>query len=173
MTDATNINLQTAVTIRFLSASTYTTDGGATTNTYTSGQSIALNGWSVNITGIPATGDQFTVRSNSSGTGDNRNALLLANVLNRPYLDNGATSVNSIVGMWVADLGVRSNQAQANLSTQSAVYEDAFNAQQSVSGVNLDEEAAELIRYQQAYAAMTKVITSSNEMFDALMQAFR
>ncbi len=173
VTDATNINLQTAVTIRFLSPTTYTTDGGATTNAYTSGQSIALNGWSVNITGIPATGDQFTVRSNSSGTGDNRNALLLANVLNRPYLDNGATSVNSIVGMWVADLGVRSNQAQANLSTQSAVYEDAFNAQQSVSGVNLDEEAAELIRYQQAYAAMTKVITSSNEMFDALMQAFR
>ncbi|MGD9843500.1 MAG: flagellar hook-associated protein FlgK [Steroidobacteraceae bacterium] len=170
--DASNANLQTTVTIQFLSASSYTTDGGVTTNAYTAGQNIDINGWRVKITGTPDTSDQFTVGSNSGGSGDNRNALLLANALERSYLNGGAASVNAAVGLWVADMGVRSNLAQANYSTQSAVYSDSLNVQQSVSGVNLDEEAANLIRYQQAYAAMSKVISTSNEMFKTLMQAF-
>ena len=165
-------NLQTPTVIEFLSPSTYTTDAGVTVNTYTSGQDISLNGWLVKITGTPAMGDKFNVTSNTNGRGDNRNALLMANALNKGYLNGGATTVNGAVSTWVADIGVRSNQAQANVTTQSAVYDDALNAQQSVSGVNLDEEAANLVRYQQAYSAMTKVISTSNEMFRTLMQAF-
>jgi flagellar hook-associated protein 1 FlgK len=170
--DASNANLQTTVTIQFLTANTYTTDGGVTSNPYTPGQNIDLNGWRVNLTGTPDAGDQFTVASNSGGSGDNRNALLMANALNSSYLNGGSTSINAAVSNWVADLGVRSNVAQANYSTQEAIYNDALSAQQSVSGVNLDEEAANLIRYQQAYAAMTKVISTSNEMFNTLLQAF-
>ena len=170
--DSANASLQTAVNIRFLSATTYTTDGGATVNTYSSGQDLVMNGWRVKISGTPAAGDNFTVSSNTGGRGDNRNALLLANALNKSYLNGGAASVNTAVGNWIADMGVRSNQAQANATTQASVYQDATNAQQSVSGVNLDEEAANLVRYQQAYAAMTKVITTSNELFKTLLQAF-
>ena len=170
--DSANGSLQTAVNIRFLSATTYTTDGGATVNTYSSGQDLVMNGWRVKISGTPAAGDNFTVSSNTGGRGDNRNALLLANALNKSYLNGGAASVNTAVGNWIADMGVRSNQAQANATTQASVYQDATNAQQSVSGVNLDEEAANLVRYQQAYAAMTKVITTSNELFKTLLQAF-
>jgi flagellar hook-associated protein 1 len=172
VTDAGNASLLTTVTIEFLSATTYTTDGGATTNTYTSGQSISLNGWSVTLTGQPATGDVFTVSSNSSGSGDNRNALLMANLLDQDYLNGGTTSVNDALGNWVADLGVKSNSANANYEAQSAVYDDASSALQSVSGVNLDEEAANLVRYQQAYAAMAKVISTSNELFNTLLDAF-
>lgn len=171
VTDASNAQLRSTVTIQFLSASTYTTDGGTTTNTYTAGQTIDLNGWQVKLSGAPATGDTFTVKDNTGGTGDNRNALLLGNILNKDFLSGGTTSVNDLVGRWVADIGVKTNQAQTNLSIQGALYDDNISAQQSVSGVNLDEEAASLVRYQQAYTAAAQVISTANKLFDSLLQA--
>jgi flagellar hook-associated protein 1 FlgK len=170
--NASNAQLRSPITIQFLSATTYTTDGGTTTNTYTSGQPITVNGWQATITGTPATGDTFTVKDNTGGTGDNRNALLLGNLLNKDYLSAGTTSVNDLVGQWVADIGVKSNQAQSNLSIQTALHNDNISAQQSVSGVNIDEEAANLLRYQQAYTAAAQVIATSNKLFDSLMLAF-
>lgn len=171
--NAANASLRSTVTIQFLSPTTYTTDGGTTTSTYTSGQPINLNGWQVIIKGTPATGDVFTVKDNTSGTGDNRNALLLGNLLNKGFLSGGATSVNDLVGRWVADVGVKSSQAQANLSIQNSLYSDNISAQQSESGVNLDEEAANLVRYQQAYAAAAQVIATANKLFDSMLLAFR
>lgn len=171
VTDATNANLLTTATITFASPPTsYSINGGASV-AYTAGQAINLNGWQVAISGAPAAGDTFTVKSNAGGTGDNRNALLMANVLGNKSLNNGTSSINDVVGSWVADIGVKSSQAQANLATQTSVYNDAYSTQQSVSGVNLDEEAANMIRYQQAYAATAKVIATSNTLFQALLQA--
>lgn len=171
--DAANAQLRSTVTIQFLSSTTYTTDGGTTTSSYTSGQSINLNGWQVTLTGTPASGDTFTVKDNTGGIGDNRNALLLGNILNKDFLSGGTSSVNDLVGRWVADIGVKTNQAQTNLSIQSTLYDDNISAQQSVSGVNLDEEAANLVRYQQAYSAAAQVIATANKLFDSLMDAFR
>jgi flagellar hook-associated protein 1 FlgK len=156
-----------------MSPTTYSTDGGTTTNTYTTGQAINLNGWQVNISGTPATGDTFTVKDNATGTGDNRNALLMANLLNKDYVSGGTKSVNDLVGSWVADIGVKSNQAQTSVNIQSALYDDNIAAQQSVSGVNIDEEGANLLRYQQAYAAAAQVIAASSKLFDSLMAAVR
>jgi flagellar hook-associated protein 1 FlgK len=164
---------RSTVTIQFLSPTTYSTDGGTTTNTYTTGQAITLNGWQVNISGTPATGDTFTVKDNATGTGDNRNALLMANLLNKDYVSGGTKSVNDLVGSWVADIGVKSNQAQTSVNIQSALYDDNIAAQQSVSGVNIDEEGANLLRYQQAYAAAAQVIAASSKLFDSLMAAVR
>lgn len=173
VTDASNASLRSTVTIEFLSANSYTTDGGTTTNTYTSGQAISLNGWEVTITGVPADGDTFTVTDNTNGTGDNRNALLMADVLNNKLMDGGKTSISGAVGQWVADIGVKASQAESNLSVQTSLHEDNIATQQSVSGVNLDEEAADLLRYQQAYAAAAKVISTANTVFDSLMDAIR
>ncbi len=171
--DAANAQLRTAATIVFDNPpSSYRINGGASTP-YTSGQNISVNGWQVAISGVPAAGDTFTVKDNTSGTGDNRNALLLANLLNKDYLSGGTVSVNDVVGRWVADIGVKTNQAQTNLGIQSALYDDNISAQQSESGVNLDEEAANLVRYQQAYAAAAQVISASNKLFDSLIMAFR
>jgi len=171
VTNASNANLLTPVTIQFTSPTTYTTDGGVTTNAYTSGQAISVNGWQVTINGTPATGDTFNVQSNVNGKGDNRNALLLAGVLDKGYLNSGTTSVNAAMGSWIADIGVKSNQAQSNQTAQTAVYNDLFATQQNKSGVNLDEEAANMIRYQQAYAAAAKIIATSKTLFDSLIQA--
>lgn len=171
--DATNAALRNTVTLEFLSATTYTTDGGATVNTYTSGSAITLNGWEVTLSGTPATGDTFTVQNNSGGTGDNRNALLMANLLSADSLAGGTISINDVVDSWVTDIGLKSNQAQSNLDIHTALYDDNVSAQQSVSGVNLDEEAANLVRYQQAYSAAAQVIAIANQLFDSLLSAVR
>jgi flagellar hook-associated protein 1 FlgK len=171
--NAANAQLRSPITIQFLSPTTYTTDGGTTTNAYVSGQPIAVNGWQATITGTPATGDTFTVKDNVTGVGDNRNALLLGNLLNKGYLGAGKTSVSDLVGQWVADVGVKSNQAQSNLSIQTSLHSDNLSAQQSISGVNLDEEAANLVRFQQAYSAAAQVIATSSKLFDSLILAVR
>lgn len=171
VTDAGNAQLRDTVTIQFLSATTYTTDGGTTSNTYVSGQAISVNGWEVNITGAPAAGDTFTVADNAGGTGDNRNALLLANMLNEDFLSGGSKSLNDVVGNWISDIGVKSSQAQSSLTVQTSLHQDNVSVQQGISGVNLDEEAANLVRYQQAYAAAAQVIATANELFDTMLQA--
>lgn len=171
--DAADTALRDPVTIEFLSATTYTTDGGTTVNAYASGSPITLNGWEVTVSGAPAAGDTFTVQDNSDGTGDNRNALLMANLLNANSLAGGAESINDVVDTWVTDIGVKSNQAQSNLDIHTALYDDNVAAQQSVSGVNLDEEAANLVRYQQAYSAAAQVIAIANQLFDSLLSAVR
>jgi len=171
VTNSANASLLNPITIQFTSATTYTTDGGTTTNAYTSGQPISVNGCQVTISGAPVTGDTFTVQNNVNGKGDNRNALLLAGVLDKGYLNGGTTSVNAAMGSWIADIGVKSNQAQSNQTAQTAVYNDLFATQQNKSGVNLDEEAANMIRYQQAYAAAAKIIATSKTLFDSLLQA--
>ena len=170
VTNAANVNLLTPVTIQFTSANQYTVNGGPV-NAYTSGQPISVNGWQVVISGTPTTGDAFNVQYNANGKGDNRNALLLAGVLDSGFLNSGTTSVNTAVGSWIGDVGVKSNQAQANQTAQTAVYNDLYATQQNQSGVNLDEEAANMIRYQQAYAAAAKIIATSKALFDSLMQA--
>ena len=79
-----NAQLRSPVTITFTSATQYTISGDPTAYTYTPGANIDANGWRVQISGTPAAGDSFTVSDNTSGSGDNRNALLLAGVMTQP-----------------------------------------------------------------------------------------
>jgi flagellar hook-associated protein 1 FlgK len=172
VTDGANANLRTAATISFTSATTYTINGG-TAQTFTPGQPIAFNGWSLQLDGTPASGDTFTVGNNANGVGDNRNFLALGTALNRPYLEGGTTSINGVIGRVVANVGVQTRQAQISRDALSIVQRDALSARDSVSGVNLDEEGANLIKYQQAYQAAAQVIQVANATFDALLGAIR
>jgi flagellar hook-associated protein 1 FlgK len=169
--DATNPQLRSTTTIQFLSPNSYSVNGGPAV-AYTSGSPITLNGWQMAITGSPAAGDTFTVSNNSGGTGDNRNALAMIDALSSPVLDGGTTSLADAGNNLVSQVGVQTQQAQANSSAQQAVYQDAVNARNNFSGVNLDEEAANLVRYQQAYQAAAQVIQVSNTLFNSLMAAF-
>ena len=168
--DATNAQLQTPVTITFPTATTYSIDGGAAV-AYTSGQPITVNGWSVEISGTPAAGDSFTVGSNAGGTGDNRNALALIDSFKQPVFDAGTVSLNAASTKLIGQIGVATSQAQANRDAQAVIQEDALAAQDSVSGVNLDEEAANMLKYQQAYQAAAQIIQVASTMFDSLLAA--
>jgi len=171
--DAGNTQLRDPVTIHFTSATEYTLGSDPTLHTYTPGADIDLNGWRVRIDGAPAAGDNFTVSSNTSGRGDNRNALKLADVLNQPVFHGGTASLSSAIGEFVGDIGVKTQQAQVSRDAQKVVYQEGVDAMQSVSGVNLDEEAANLVRYQQAYMAASQMIRVADTIFQAVLDATR
>jgi flagellar hook-associated protein 1 FlgK len=168
--DSTNPNLLSPVTIAFTSPTTYTINGGAP-NAYTSGGNIAVNGWQVQINGAPASGDSFTVTSNAGGSGDNRNALAAANAQNVGVLQNGTTSITGGVSALVTGLGSQAQQINTAQAAQTAVNAQALSSVQSTSGVNLDEEAASLLQWQQAYQAAAQALTIGNSLFTTLIDS--
>jgi flagellar hook-associated protein 1 FlgK len=161
-------------TLAFTSPSTYTitgSNGQTTSGNYVSGQAISFNGMSVTISGAPATGDQFTINDNSAGKGDGRNALKIAAFLTNPVLAGGTQSLAGAYGAFVGTVGLQTSQAQNGAAAQQSAMTSAQAAQQSVSGVNLDEEAANLLRFQQAYQAAAQIIKVSDSLFQTLIQS--
>jgi flagellar hook-associated protein 1 FlgK len=170
--DPSNPQLLTTATISFLTPTTYQING-AGNFAYTPGSAISANGWSVTISGAPAAGDTFTVSRNSAGSGDNRNALAMVSALSGAALNGGTTSLNDAANNLIGQVGVITQQAQSSASVQQGINQDAVTARSNVSGVNLDEEAANLLRFQQAYQACAQLISASNTMFNSLIAAFR
>jgi flagellar hook-associated protein 1 len=165
-------NLLTTTNIVFTSATTYTVNGGPA-QTFTAGSNIDVNGWRVAIGGSPATGDTFTIRNNAGATGDNRNAFALADAMKAGVIDGGTTSVSSAVERMTANLGLATRSAQLNRDAETVINESDKATRDSISGVNLDEEAANMLRYQQAYAASAQIISVANSLFDTLINAVR
>jgi flagellar hook-associated protein 1 FlgK len=163
-------NLLAPVTIAFTSPTTYTINGGAP-QTYASGGNINFDGWQVQISGTPANGDSFTVSSNAGGTGDNRNALAAANAQNVGVLQNGTTSITGGVSALITGLGSQTQQINTAQAAQSAVNAQALSSVQSTGGVNLDEEAASLLQWQQAYQAAAQALAIGNSLFTTLINS--
>jgi flagellar hook-associated protein 1 FlgK len=170
--DPANPSLRQAVTLEFTGPGSYSINGSGS-YPYTSGAPIQLNGWSVTLEGTPAAGDRFTVKDNSAGVGDNRNALAMADALAGGRLDGGRTSVADAAIRATTGLGLTTQQAQVGLEAETVMRDEAITQRQSVSGVNLDEEAANLLRYQQAYQAAAQLVRVANEMFRTLLDSTR
>jgi flagellar hook-associated protein 1 FlgK len=168
--DATNPNLRTPASIVFASPTSYSIDGGAA-QTYSPGGNISVNGWQVQISGAPAAGDTFALGSNTGGTGDNRNALAAANLQSTGVLSNGTTSVTGAVSAMITGIGSQAQQINTAQQAQTAVNTQALSQVQSVSGVNLDEEAANLLQWQQAYQAAAQALNIGNSLFATLLSA--
>lgn len=168
--DAEDPALLTPAVIEFTSATTYSING-AGSFAYVDGDPIVVNGSSVTINGVPAVGDQFTIEANYGASGDNSNALLLNNVQSNGVLDGGAISIGESYGQLVASVGGTAHQIQSGLAAQNVVYANAEEAVLSKSAVNLDEEAANLIRFQQAYQAAAQVVSVTKTLFDSLLAA--
>jgi len=166
-----NAALLTPASIVFQNPPTsYTINGGAP-QAYNSGQPITANGWTVTITGVPSAGDTFTVGPNTSGGGDNRNALAMAQLQNQGVLVGGTVGLGAGYSTLVGVIGTLTQQANTAQTAQQAVVNQAQQQVSSVSGVNLDEEAANMLRWQQAYAAAAKVVTTADTMFQTLLTA--
>ncbi|OQY70540.1 MAG: flagellar hook-associated protein FlgK [Rhodocyclaceae bacterium UTPRO2] len=173
-----NANLTQTVTITFNNPpTTFDVVGTGTGNpagvAYTAGGSISYNGWTVEIGGTPAAGDVFTISANSAGVADNRNALLLAGLQTGKTLAGGTASYQSAYAQIVSDVGNKTREIQVTATAQESVVKQAEDAQQSLSGVNLDEEAANLLRYQQAYQASGKMIEIADKLFNTLLELGR
>lgn len=172
--DVTDPALRQPVEIRFESAGTFRIYDSSNNDlsgplAYTSGADISFNGWTVRISGAAANADSFDVRPAMAGSGDNTNALALAQVGTRGFLGNGQVSVNDLSSRMVATVGAAALRSSQDLQVQSALREQVELDVEGISGVNLDEEAANLLRFQQAYQAAAKIIGISDDLFRSLL----
>jgi flagellar hook-associated protein 1 FlgK len=136
---------------------------------YTSGAAITINGWTTQISGTPAAGDAFTVAKNTNATTDGTNVLLMAALQTANTLANGTTSYQGAYGQLIGQVGTQTRELTVTSQAQTSLLSQVTKAQQSVSGVNLDEEAANLLKYQQAYQAAGKAMQIANTMFDTIL----
>lgn len=172
--DPSNPNLLATTTLVFNDPpTTYQVNGAGPLVPYTSGADIDLNGWRVQITGSVEPGDTFTVSSNAGGLGDNSNGLGLSAMQFQPLMVGGTATYQEAYGILVGDVGAAAQQTRISREALSALTENAQAARDALSGVNLDEEAANLLRFQQAYQAAARVISAADEAFKALIDATR
>ncbi|SPE19387.1 putative Flagellar hook-associated protein [Burkholderiales bacterium] len=161
------------VTLTFSNANTftYTIGGGAPSapQTYTPGTPISINGWSLTLTGAASASGGDVVSVTASGSSDNRNALAMAQLQGQSVL-NGAT-LDSAYSTVVANVGALASTAQTDQTSKDAILQHATTAQSSVSGVNLDEEASNMLQFQQQYQAAAQLIMSANATFTSLITA--
>ncbi|WP_087721922.1 flagellar hook-associated protein FlgK [Pandoraea sp. PE-S2T-3] len=137
----------------------------------TNGAKITTGGVTVNVSGTPADGDKFSIAPNTSGAvTDNRNGLALSALQNDKTKVGGSQSYTSAYANLVSYVGSTTNTYKATSAAQQTLLQQAQGAQQSNSGVNLDEEAANLIKYQQLYQANSKVIQTASSLFDTILQ---
>ncbi|WP_269531976.1 flagellar hook-associated protein FlgK [Chitinimonas sp. BJYL2] len=140
---------------------------------YTSGSNITFNGWTIQVSGLPAAGDTFLIEGNSGGKADARNMLAIGVLQTANKLANGTTSFQGAYSKLVSDVGVRANQVKINQAAQASLLQQTETKMADVSGVNLDEEAANLLVYQQAYLAASRTIQVAQRAFDEVLNIGR
>ncbi|MBO9535844.1 flagellar hook-associated protein FlgK [Herbaspirillum sp.] len=140
--------------------------GGATSLPYVVGDSYTFGGMTFAISGQPANGDQFTISPNTNGASDNRNALLLAGLQTKNTIGN--TSYQGSYSQLVATVGNKTNEINVTNTAEKARLQAITTELQSESGVNQDEELANMIKNQQQYQAAAKIIQAASDMLNVL-----
>lgn len=182
---STTLNPQLTATLSFTSATgdyswqlvdsgtgTVTSSG---TGTWTPGQSISLNGWQLDLNGVPKSGDTVVVQKTPFPATNNDNARALtdlrdARIVGLQGASGGATITDAYANV-MTDVGVRVQGAQVSADMSASVAQDAQAAVSEKTGVNLDEEAAKLIQFQQSYQAAAKMLQVAQSVFDTLLKA--
>lgn len=141
--------------------------------TESGGKTFSLLGGDLTITvsGVPADGDQLVIEHNTGGVGDNTNAVALAGLQTLNVIDNATASLQEALGGVVFQVGNATRDAEVSEQAFGALLAQAEARRESVSGVNLDEEAANLLRFQQAYQASARIISVADELFKTLLAA--
>jgi flagellar hook-associated protein 1 FlgK len=148
------------------------------TASWSAGAPIALNGFELQLNGVPRTGDTLQVARTAFPESNNGNALSLLDLrdeamVGRQDLGGGVfapgASITSAYASAMADIGVRVQSAKSSSEISTAVADDVERVRAGKSGVNLDEEAARLIQYQQGYQAAAKVLQVAQSVFDTLL----
>jgi len=154
---------------------TYTDASG--TNTVSAGSvpynnpstKYTINGISFEISGNPADNDTFTLDRNSGGVSDGRNANLLGQLQTQGTVDGGASTYQASYARLVSTIGNKTRETQVTRDAQQALVDQGVAAREGQSGVNLDEEASNLLKYQQAYQASAKMISIASDLFNTIL----
>lgn len=172
ITDASQFASFSGATVDFIDATHYTIDGNGP-YAYTPGGAIADGGWTLTLQGTPAAGDSFTLGRTPARSSDNANARQLAGLDTQRILDGGTTDLTTGMTRMASRAGGAANNAKLSLDAQQAIDDQVNAERESVSGVNLDEEAADMLRYQQAYQAAAQLIGTADTMFQTLLSVVR
>jgi len=140
---------------------------------FDNGSTYSFGGVSVTLSGAPNNGDTFTIAANGGGVGDTRNIAALGQLQTKNIFNGGTATLQSSYAQMVSEVGNKTREVQLNAQAGNALLEQSVGAQADVSGVNLDEEAANLIKYQQAYQASSKVMQIAGTIFDTLLSISR
>lgn len=159
-------------TIEFIDGDQYTIDG-AGPFAWAPGSTISANGWSFTLDGAPGAGDSFVVKPTGAGSSDNGNATALAGLDDLRSLDGGTLSLNGAISGLTTSVGSAARHAGYAAEAQGVLHGQAQAARDSVSGVNLDEEAANMLRLQQAYQAAAQIISTADNLFQTLLASVR
>ena len=136
---------------------------------YNSGTTINVGAWTARLTGSPVAEDQLNISRNNDATQDNRNGIDLSLLETRSFLDSGTSTFSQAYGALIAEVGTQTSQIEINRDADDVLLDNAIGRREETSGVNLDEEAADLIRYQQAYTAITRVIQTARTIFQSII----
>lgn len=138
--------------------------------TYKQGMTIAIDGMSFTLTGQPNNADSFTLGSNTQGVADGRNALALGRLQTQNTMAGSKATFQGAYAQLVASSGIKTRELKVTGEAQLAVLDQAQANRDALSGVNLDEEAANMIRFQQAYQASAKLLEVGKTLFDTILQ---
>ncbi|CAN0623982.1 flagellar hook-associated protein 1 FlgK [Burkholderia multivorans] len=131
-----------------------------------------MNGITVSLSGAPMDGDQFTIGAYAGGTKDGSNAALMSQLVSAKTLSGGTSTLTGAYASYVNTIGNTVGQLKSSSAAQTALVGQITSAQQSVSGVNQNEEAANLMQYQQFYQANAKVIQTASTLFQTVLGLF-
>jgi len=178
LTARTNPPTNVPVTLTFTSASTYTRSDVPGIFAYTPGQAIEgtvpattpLSQWSLTLQGFPKANDTFTVRAMPAAYAklNAGNATAMMDLRDKAMFD-GAAMTDGYAGL-ISQIGIRTQSANYAATVSTTIAANLERDRASVSGVNLDEEAANLLQYQQAYQASAKVIQIAQTIFDTIIR---
>ncbi len=164
--------LSNAVDIVFIDANNYTLNGGPPL-AWNPGDVISANGWELRLDPPPAAGDTFSVRATGANSSDNSNARQLAQLDDALSLRGGIGALNGELRALVTGVGSAAQNAEFSLLAQQAIDQQLTQDRESISGVNLDEEASNMLRFQQAYQAAAQLISTADNIFQSLIAAVR
>jgi flagellar hook-associated protein 1 len=152
---------------------------GSGTGTWVAGTPIQINGWSLQLSGVPKNGDVIDVAATSAPAANNGNAVAFVGLQNTPFVGAMTTGSGTLVpgrnitdafASALSDIGVRVQSAKSSAGISASIASTAESARVNKAGVNLDEEAARLIQFQQAYQAAAKTLQVASAVFDTLLQ---
>ena len=174
---APTLPLGSSLTLTFDSANNrYNVTGGTTTtvaynpSTDAAGVSRTIGGITFALSGTPANGDVITIENNTSGSGDNRNMLAMVALQNTDKVEGNRTFTDEYNSL-VTNVAVNARKAEAASDAENVLLQQSTIARDNLQAVNLEEEAIQLMRYQQSLQAAVQLVSISDTVFQAMLSA--
>ena len=164
-----NIDVQFAADASNYILTDKTTNTNIASGTLIVGGTIEHNGWTVSFDAPIQANDKFSVRGNSAQAGDNRNLLKLIELQDNKDIFSGRGDFTEVYTDVIGDLGNSVVQSAVSRDAQQIIFDQAQSKRDEISAVSLDEEAANLLRFQQAYQASAQIISTATKLFDTIL----